>query len=267
VRTTAFSPAARLALDELEKLARTDETLGLLTPPGVDAQGFAAHAHLLSRRANGPFVTIDGTEREARKVEAWRDPERSPLVAADGGTLLILNAPALPREVQEHLAQFLVQRAHAEPASGVVPVGLILGLPTEAEALRQGDRLHEALARAVTERELWLPRLAERAEDLRALVLEALSRFGVAATGDPLGIEPAAMAALGEHEFPGNELELYGLLSRTAVDARGYRITLADVTKGGLAKTEPIATSTDPDDEHSPPPTLAVRRRALRRAR
>lgn len=267
VRTTAFSPAARLTLDEVEKLCRTDEALGLLTPPGVDAQGFAAHAHLSSRRADGPFVIVDGTEREARRVDTWRDPARSPLVAADGGTLLILNAPALPREVQERLAQFLVQRAHAEPASGVVPAGLIFGLPAAAAELRESGRLHEALARAVGGRELWLPRLAERAEDLRALVLEALSRFGVAATGDPLGIEPAALAALAEHEFPGNELELYGLLSRTAVTAEGARITLADVTNGDLGKPSGSVLSHEPDDDLSPPPSLAVRRRALRRAR
>jgi DNA-binding NtrC family response regulator len=144
---------------------------------------------------------------------------------------------------------------------------LILGLPVAAAELGETGRLHEALARAVDGRELWLPRLAERAEDLRALVLEALSRFGVAATGEPLGIEPAALAALAEHEFPGNELELYGLLSRTAVSAQGARITLADVASAGLARTEGPAPIGAPDDDLSPPPSLAVRRRALRRAR
>ncbi len=265
VRTTAFSPSARMALDQLEKLARLDSPLALIAPPGVDAQGFAAHAHLASPRADGPFVTVDATEREARDLAAWQDPARSPLVAGDGGTLLVLSAPALPREVQEHLAQFLVARAHAQPASGVVPVGLIFGLPSDAEALQSAGRLHEALARAVRGRELALPRLMERAEDLRALVLEGLSRYGVGTSGDPLGIEPAAMAALAEHEFPGNELELFGLLSRTAATARGTRITLADLMHSGLdARAETFPESEDPT--LNPPPSLAARRRLLRRA-
>ncbi len=269
VRTTAFSPAARMALDELTKLARDDAPLAIVTPPGVDAQAFAAHAHLASPRADGPFVTVDGTEREARDADAWKDPARSPLVAADGGTLLLLSASALPVPVQEQLAQFLVQRAHSEPASGIAPAGLVFGLPDDARELQVSGRLHDALARAVTGRELALPRLAERPEDLRALVLEGLSRFGVATTGDPLGIEPAAMAALAEHEFPGNEQELFGLLARTAVMARGSRITLAELTQNGLGPSEPLASSssTNLDDPSlSPPPSLATRRRALRRA-
>lgn len=267
VRTTAFSPAARMALDELERLARSDAALGLVTPPGVDAQGFAAHAHLASPRADGPFVTVDGTEREARDLDAWKDPARSPLVAADGGTLLILSAAALPSSVQEHLAQFLVQRAHSKPASGIAAAGLVFGLPDESLPLQASGRLHEALARAVHGRELALPRLAERPEDLRALVLEALSRFGVATSGDPLGIEPAALAALAEHEFPGNEQELFGLLARTAATAHGPRLTLGELTQSGLGSGEGAAMAVNLDDPSlSPPPSLATRRRALRRA-
>jgi transcriptional regulator with AAA-type ATPase domain len=269
VRSTAFSPGARMALDGIERLARVDHPLGLIAPPGVDAQGFAAHAHLHSVRADGPFVTVDGTEREARDLEAWRDPLRSPLVAADGGSLLILRASALPREVQEHLSYFLLTRTRGEKASSVLPPGLILGLPSAADGLVTAGRLHEALGRALSGREQQLPRLADRAEDLRALVLEGLSRFGVANTGEPLGIEPAALAALAEHDFPGNELELFGLIARTASTARGPRITLADLLRGGLGSLAPDAEldPTDDDSALSPAPSLAVRRRSLRRAR
>lgn len=268
VRTTAFSPGARMALDELARLGRTDAPLALICPPGVDAQGFAAHAHLASVRADGPFVTIDATEREARDLEAWREPTRSPLVAGEGGSLLILGASALPRDVQDYLVSFLVSRAHNEPASGVPRVGLMFGLPSAAAALVASERLHPALARAVEGRELALPQLADRAEDLRALVLEGLSRFGVARTGSPLGIEPAALAALTEHEFPGNELELFGLISRTAACIEGPRVTLADLRNNGLG---PPRHETEPRpafDESSldPAPSLAARRRGLRRA-
>jgi transcriptional regulator with AAA-type ATPase domain len=268
VRTTAFSPDARMALDQLERLARLDAPLALVTPPGVDAQGFAAHAHLASPRADGPLVTIDATEREARDIAAWNEPTRSPLVAGDGGSLLILGASALPREVQEYLAAFLVNRAQREPASGVPHVGLIFGLPSPAAQLHEAGRLHESLARAIGDRELALPRLADRAEDLRALVLEALSRYGVATSGDPLGIEPAALAALTEHEFPGNELELFGMISRTAATLRGNRITLQDLQDVGIGgpsrRLDPTPALDDPALD--PVPTLTARRRSLRRA-
>jgi transcriptional regulator with AAA-type ATPase domain len=268
VRTTAFSPAARLSLEGLERLARVDTSLALVTPPGVDAEGFGAHTHLCSPRADGPFVIVDATEREARDLEVWRDAARSPLVAADGGTLLVLGASALPREIQEHLAHFLTTRSQTASASGVLAAGLIFGLPSPVDTLLAAGRLHEGLARQLSERQLALPKLADRSEDLRALVLEGLSRFGVGTSGEPLGIEPAALAALTEHEFPGNELELFGLIARTAASARGARLTLADLFGSGLSASNPAPASLDPNDDPSltPPPSLAVRRRSLRRA-
>jgi DNA-binding NtrC family response regulator len=223
---------------------------------------------LCSPRADGPFVIVDATEREARDLEVWRDAARSPLVAADGGTLLVLGASALPREIQEHLAHFLASRPQTASASGVLAAGLIFGLPSTAPTLLAAGRLHDGLARPLSERQLALPKLADRAEDLRALVLEGLSRFGVGTSGEPLGIEPAALAALTEHEFPGNELELFGLIARTAASARGARLTLADLFGSGLSGSNPAPVSGDPNDDPSltPPPSLAVRRRSLRRA-
>lgn len=268
VRTTAFSPSARLTLEALTKLAKLDEPLALIVPAGVDAQGFAAHAHLESPRSDGPFVTLDGTDPEARSVEWWQDEQRSPLVAADGGTLLVLSASALPREVQDYLAQYLLAREHAEPASGVKRAGLILGLPDRAEALVESERLHDAISRRLHGRELVLPRLAERAEDLRALVLEGLIRLRVGTQGEPLGIEPAALALLAEHDFPGNELELFGLLSRCAATATSTRITARDLLQSGL-HSEPSSSSrphADDAPDLDPAPSLAVRRRSLRRA-
>jgi transcriptional regulator with AAA-type ATPase domain len=268
VRTTAFSPAARLALEGIERMARLEAPLALLTPPGVDAEGFAAHAHLCSPRADGPFVTVDATEREARDLELWRDKARSPLVAADGGSLLVLGASALPREIQEYLFHYLATLPQTERPSAVAAAGLLLALPSPVQLLLDAGRLHEGLARRLAGRELQLPRLAERSEDLRALVLEGLSRFGVGTSGEPLGIEPAALAALTEHEFPGNELELFGLIARTAATARGTRLTLADLLGSGLGSAAPPEPAEPLGDEPglSPPPSLAVRRRSLRRA-
>jgi DNA-binding NtrC family response regulator len=245
-----------------------DAPLALIVPPGVDAQGFVAHVHLESPRGDGPYVTIDAAEPETRELARWQDAERSPLVAGEGGTLLVLGASALPREVQEHLVQFLVSRAHAEPASGVPRTGLVLGLSSSASDLQRAGRLHEALAHRLEGRELSLPTLAERAEDLRALVLEALIRLRVGTQGEPLGIEPAALALLAEHDFPGNELELMGLLARTSVTAKGARITAQDLLESGLGvetTTSAVAVGAE-DPSLTPPPSLAVRRRSLRRA-
>jgi hypothetical protein len=58
-RGAAYAPASRTALDALERAGRSSSGIGLVTPPGVDPTGWAAHAHLASERAGGPFVTCD----------------------------------------------------------------------------------------------------------------------------------------------------------------------------------------------------------------
>jgi len=84
------------------------------------------------------------------------------------------------------------------------------------------------------------------------------------------GIEPAALAALAEHDFPGNEQELLGLLARAAATAQGPRITLPDLMRNGLGSQPAVQDEPDTapvDPQPSPAPSLAMRRRSLRRAR
>ena len=70
VRTTAYSPAARLSLDRLARLGKQGAPIALLAPPGVEAIAWAAHAHLESARSGGPFVVVDGTNpaEQAREI-------------------------------------------------------------------------------------------------------------------------------------------------------------------------------------------------------
>jgi hypothetical protein len=269
LRRGAYSPAARIALQELERLAQSSAPLALLAAPGIDVAAYAATAHLASTRRDGPFVVLDGTELELRERWLWEDSERSPLAPAAGGTLFIAAAAALPPEAQHYLAQLLLRRRTAVTPSGVPDAGLILGLPEPLAALSASRRLDAELARLLQGRELRLPNLSERAEDLRAIVLETLSQLGRAESGEPLGIEPAGLALLAEHDFPGNELELFGLLARAAARAEGYRVSAADLEAAGLSLEQ-----ADQDfgrgqsgSFEDAAVSLAVRRRSLRRAR
>ncbi|HTQ05194.1 MAG TPA: hypothetical protein VMI54_15125 [Polyangiaceae bacterium] len=256
-RSAAYAPASRLALDGLERLGRAGVGFALVTPPGSDATTWAAHAHLASSRAGGPLVVADATLPAERALERWNDPEHSPSRLANGGTLLVLAIDALPLAIQEHLARTLLTRAAGEETLPA-PV-LLASVHAPLEALVDLGKIVPPLARLLSA-ELALPPLAERAEDLRALVLDVLARASLRLGREPLGVDAAALRLLIEHPWPGNELELDGVLVRAARVARGPALTPDDLAAAGFeARTPPR-----PDPTPLAPAT-STRRRAPRR--
>jgi hypothetical protein len=267
VRTTAYSPAARQVLERLERLGRQGAPVSLLAPPGVEAIGWAAHAHLESGRSGGAFVVVDGTNAAEHSLDIWQDNERSPLVLADGGTLTILDAAVLPLEIQDLIAQSFSRRAAAPVVSSVAKPALFVTLRVPLARLLEEQRVSRELGRWLAESEVVLPSLAERAEDLQALALEALSRVGLSQRGEPLGIEPAAMRLLAEHDWPGNELEFRARLLSAARHSSGSVVRVEDLLATGFApaRTASRDLDVDLDLDLTPPPALLARRPRPRR--
>ena len=103
-----------------------------------------------------------------------------------------------------------------------------------------------------------LPALAERSEDLRALILDGLARHSLRLGREPLGVDTLALRLLVEHTWPANEVELEAVLARAALAAEGAAVSVADLEASGF---HPDAL---PDPEHTPVPSI-VRRRVARR--
>jgi DNA-binding NtrC family response regulator len=222
----------------------------------VDAVGWAAHAHLASERAGGPLVIVDATQPAERTPERWNDPEHSPSRLVDGGTLLVLDVDAMPLSVQELVLGTLNARARVHDSALPAP-GLIVTAHASPATLTTLGKIAPALKRAL-EREITLPAVAERAEDLRALVLDGLARASLRVGREPLGVDPSALRLLVDHTWPGNELELEGVLLRAARVARGALVTPDDLGMAGFDSRPP------PRPEPTPAAPV-TRRRAPRR--
>jgi len=223
----AVSPAARVTLDAIRRLATRGVPLALLVPPGVDPLPWVAVFHLASEKTGTLFVA-DGRQRELADLELWRDPSRSPMTLARGGTLVVLWPEELPRLVQAYIGAAFDER-----------VGLALVLTKTPSTLVASERMDERLADAVGDRAVVVPPLADRSEDLRPTAIDVLTRVGMLVHNRPLGIEAAALAALAEHAFPANDLELEALLVRAATEARGEVVTRADLAAAGFAPRRP----------------------------
>jgi hypothetical protein len=258
-RGSAYASASRAALDGLERAGRLAAGIGLVTPPGVDPTGWAAHAHLASGRAGGPFVVCDASQPSEQALERWNDPEQSPSRLADGGTLLLLDVDALPLEVQGFVAKTL--GARRDPESSLSAPGLVVSSHASIETLAELGKIAPELRRAIGA-EIVLPGLNDRAEDLRALVLSALARESTRVGREPLGVDAGALRLLVEHTWPGNELELEAVLLRAVRVAGGKTVTAEDLAKVGF---EVKGVPSRAHDAFTPGPPPSTRRRAPRR--
>jgi DNA-binding NtrC family response regulator len=201
-RVACYSGAAQTAVNEAERHGQSGLPLALLAPLGVDTLSWAALIHLASARRDGPLVVVDATVLNEQSLERWSDPERSPLEEARSGTLVVLDAHALPAGTQRYLATTLSDE------TGVIAV------------LAPGHAaLDEHLAARLGDRVVALPALADRAEDLRALALHQLARFGMRLRGGPFGLSLQAQELLNEYAWPGNDAELEAVLVRAALAA------------------------------------------------
>lgn len=262
VLVTAYSPPARFAVDELTRRGKTTDPIVLFAPPGVDPAPWAAISHLASPGAGGPLVIVDAATAAAHEDALWTDPERSPLTLADGGTLVILDAAALPRAAQEHVSRAASRRG-GDGSSPIPRARLVVSVRAPIPRLVAEDRLAKSLGAVLGEQHVELPPLSARAEDLRALALERLSAAGMRSRGVPLGIDAAALSLLLEHQFPGNDAELRDVLVRAAEVAQGPVVTVKDLAAIGFPAQR---TSTVPPPTSEPSSTRR-RSKAPRSAR
>ncbi len=255
LRRSAYSPAARMALVDLEAAGRQTSLIRLCAPPGVDTLCWAAVAHRAGSHSQGHLLLADAQEAQ-RHPESWLGEGPTALMRmARGGTLVVLGALALPSELQA--AVLSGTRPGLGPDGPTPPhYTVILELPATTDQLRaaggEGARSPFLLEPAV---EVRLPALMERSEDLRALFTERLAALSLGRGRPLMTIDSGALLAMLEHPWPHNDVELEAVLARLATEVDHDIIGLSDLDAIGF-QTAPF------EQELSLTPPPAVRRRA-----
>lgn len=235
-----YAAASRMAYEALEKRVAQGAPAVVTARAGIDPVPYLARAHLAGPRRDGPLVIVDGTSSREHALERWRDPAVSPLALADGGLLVLVDGAALPREVQVLVARALGERR--PPWERATPLDLTFAFTAvkAPEVLTEEGRLAPELhARIEDAPPVELPSLADRAEDLRAIVADRLAREGLRVRGAPLGLDATAFAMLVEHAWDGEDAELASLVTRLAARAEGDVVRAADLLAVGFAPTAP----------------------------
>lgn len=241
-----YAAASRMALEALERRTRVGAPIAVVAPAGVDPVPYLARAHLAGLRARGPFVLVDATSAREHDLSRWTDPSQSPLALSDRGMLVLLDAGALPLDVQRLIARACAEGRAPWERPDRLDVQIAVTSLCDPRDLASSGRLDPALESRLDDAvaaPVALPRLQDRPDDFRAILTDRLAREGLRARGRPVGIEPAAYAMLAEYPFPGDDAELCAAVQRLVADCRTDTVRVADVGALGLTARGPSTDS------------------------
>jgi hypothetical protein len=227
----AYSAGARLALQSLETRMSLGASVFFVVPGGFDPLPLLARAHLGGPRRQGPFIAVEGSAGAEHDPARWTDVRKSPLALADGGLLAIVDVAALPAEIQEILSRACIDRRPPWQRDQPLDVQFALTTTLGRRAIRMPTPVASLTPTATSPFGLPIvfPRLRERPDDLRALVMDGIAREGLRIFGHPVGIESIAYAKLADYDFPGDVAELNLILRGLVECCEGEKIVLRHV--------------------------------------
>jgi transcriptional regulator with GAF, ATPase, and Fis domain len=259
-----IGPILRHALDQIERHAARGDAVLIGGESGTGKEMAARTFHQASPRARGPFVAVNCAAIPATVAErllfgavrgafsgAGADADGY-LQAADHGVLFLDEIGELDPQVQAKLLRALEERE-------VIPVGAARARAVDVQfcfaSLRDlRQRVEEGAFRddlyyRIAQREVVMPPLRRRPEEISALVAREVDRLG-----DNLRCDASLVEACLARPWPGNVRELLGAVRR-AID----RAIDADDKVVGARHLDPTAAPAAP----AAPVTAPVAPRAL----
>ncbi len=240
----ARSPAMRRVVEIANRVARSDSNTLVTGPSGVGKGAVARHIHAQSARAAGPFVQVNCAALPSTLAEAElfgvrrgaftdaREDRPGLFVQAHGGTLMLDEIGEMALDVQAKLLQAIESRSVRPVGAGeevAVDVRIIGATNRPLEDAVADKRFREDLYYRLDVVRIEIPPLADRPEDLAALVDVMLERACARVGREVLGVSDDAMRWLLGHSWPGNVRELGNLLERAVVLAEHDTLVLDDL--------------------------------------
>jgi len=229
------SPRLAACLERLAEAAMGDAAVLVTGETGTGKELFARALHRNSRRASGPFITLDcaalsrsllhselfGYQRGA--FTGALESRAGLIRQAHGGTLFLDEVGELPLAQQKAFLRVLQERRF-RPIGSKEEVEsdfrLVAATNRNLPDMAERGAFRKDLLFRLQAVELQLPPLRERKEDIRELVTTHAARIcrrdGIGAKG----FEPDVFEALAAHDWPGNVRELVNVVEGVLLLAR-----------------------------------------------
>lgn len=216
------SPSMRRLMAQLQRAAQSDVSVLILGETGSGKEVVARAIHETSRRASGPFETVDcgalapalvASELFGHEKGAFTGADQRYIGAferADGGTLFLDELGELPASLQPVLLGALERRSFRRVGGTEridVDVRLLSATNRDLRSEVNRGTFRQDLYYRTAVLRLTVPPLRDRPEDLPLLAEHFLRLAGFDGALEEV-LPPSALAALRAHRWPGNVREL-----------------------------------------------------------
>jgi transcriptional regulator with PAS, ATPase and Fis domain len=223
-----------------ERVAVGDGKILITGESGVGKDLIAQYIHACSPRARGRFVAVNCAAFPETLLEtelfghvkgsftgAYRDkPGR--LRLAHQGTIFLDEVGEMSLRMQAQLLRFLesgeLQIVGTEAGPTRVDVRIITATNRDLTERVASGHFREDLLYRIKVIHLHVPPLRDRREDVRPLVLRAVSR-----AGRSVRLSEAALDALTRYRWPGNVRELQNVVEQVSWTSKSEEVSLADL--------------------------------------
>ena len=240
VDLTGSSGAINTVRATLKRVAATGSRVLIMGSAGVGKEVAARLLHGWSQRAEAPFVIVSAArmtpervEEELFGVEEGGDLVRPGLLEqAHGGTLFLDEIADMPIATQARILRVLTDQSFTRVGgTRIVKVDVRVVSATGrvlTDEIAQG-RFREDLYYRLNVVPVTIPALAERREDIPALVGHFIAHYASERRVPTPEVAADAMVALQSYDWPGNVRQLRNVIERTVIMAPGDRIGRIDL--------------------------------------
>ncbi|HEX9102943.1 MAG TPA: sigma-54 dependent transcriptional regulator [Polyangia bacterium] len=263
-RLVGKSPPIQRLFELLKRVAPAKTSVLIGGESGTGKELVARALHHLSPRADQPFVAVNcGAIPDAlleselfghvKGAFTGAHADKPGLfAAADGGTLLLDEIGELSPQMQVKLLRVLQERTVKRVGAvgeEEIDVRVVAATNRDLEAEVERGAFRRDLFYRLNVIQLQLPPLRARREDIPLLVEHFVKKHAAALGHTITAVEPDALAALVDYDFPGNVRELENLIERAVTLEPGERITRASLPElTRKARPAAVAAGGFPDD-------------------
>jgi two-component system nitrogen regulation response regulator NtrX len=237
---TGSSGAINNVRATLKRVAATGSRVLLVGPAGVGKEVAARLLHGWSNRVEAPFIVVSAArmtpervEEELFGVEDAGDLVRPGLLEqAHGGTLFLDEIADMPMATQARILRVLTDQSFTRiGGKRIVRVDVRVVSATSRDLTNEiaEGRFREDLYYRLNVVPVPIPALADRREDIPALVQHFVAHYAAERRVPTPEIAEDAMVALQSYDWPGNVRQLRNVVERTIILAPGDRIGSIDL--------------------------------------
>ncbi len=219
------SVAVKRLRDQVKRIGPTDVSILIYGESGAGKETIARSIHQNSSRSQKPFLTVNcralsemRIEAEVFGISAQSVTTPCMLEEADGGTILLNDVLAMPRNQQLNLLRFLQEgKIETENGPKSVDVRILAANSSDIEkALIEGD-FNEELYHYINVLRIHVPSLKERVSDISVLANHFLREYSKEFNAQAKSFSDDAIRSMNRYHWPGNVRELMNQIKRVVL--------------------------------------------------